>query len=206
MNVLMWATNWNDEINRSVMSFTRIGGVQPVIIGMGERHSWQARIIGLHRWCADHAGESVLCVDAYDTCCVGRVPDMTFDGLCFSAEANCWPDQRLASQYPQCDTRYRYLNAGAWWGRADAYCEMVERFGLLSGVDDDQRAYTRAYLHGAGIELDHRQSMCHNRYAAEDDCEIKDGIYWVRSTGNPPLVAHGNGHSDIKSIWEAFGV
>jgi hypothetical protein len=206
MTVLMWATQWTDAVNRSVTSFSRIGGVQPVMLGMGERHSWQARIIGLHRWCAAHPGESVISADAYDTCCVSRIPHMAFDGVCFSAEANCWPDQHLASQYPSCDTRYRYLNAGVWWGSTDAYCEMVEQFKLLSGVDDDQRAYTRAYLGGTGITLDHRQSLCHSRYAAEDDGEIAGGIYWVKSTGNPPLIVHGNGRSDIESVWEAFGV
>jgi procollagen-lysine,2-oxoglutarate 5-dioxygenase len=212
MNVLMWATRRTAEMDRVVESFRRIGGVEPVIVGMGEQHSWQARIIGLHRWCAEHPSESVLCVDAYDTCCVQRVPDMTIAGLVFSAEANCWPDKSLASEYPQCGTRYRYLNAGVWLGNTDAYCEMIERCGLLSGVDDDQRSYTRAYLDsrshlgGIGISLNHSQGLCHNRYGAEDDWEIADGIYWVRSTGEAPLVAHGNGGSDIKSVWEAFGV
>jgi hypothetical protein len=202
----MWATQWTDEVHRSVSSFTRIGGVQPVMLGMGERHSWQARIIGLHRWCAAHPGESVICADAYDTCCVSRIPHMAFAGVCFSAEANCWPDQHLASQYPPCETRYRCLNAGVWWGNAGDYATFVERHGSLANVDDDQRAYTRAYLASDDIELDHRQSLCHNRYAAEDDCEIKDGIYWVKSTGTAPLVVHGNGGSNIAEVWEAFGV
>jgi hypothetical protein len=54
--------------------------------------------------------------------------------------------------------------------------------------------------------LDHRCEICHNRYKATDDCEIHDGIYWVKSTGTAPLVVHGNGGSGIAEVWEAFGV
>lgn len=204
--VVTYATGSTDEMRRTVESFRRIGGVDPVVLGMGEAHSWQARIASLYGWCRDNSHAGVLCVDAFDTCCVRPLAGVTATGLVFSAEANCWPDQRRSDEYPPCETRYRYLNAGVWLGKAAAYCELVESRGLLSGVSDDQRAYTAAYLDGSPITLDHGCHVAHNRYYAEDDWEIHDGVYWVTSTGAAPLVVHGNGGSGIAKVWEAFGI
>jgi hypothetical protein len=208
MTVLIYATR--GDYTRTVESFRRIGGVEPVVIGDGEPFSWQGRVVALHRWCAEHPGEVVLHADAFDVCCVRRIPkDLAATALTFSAEANCWPDAHVAETYPPCDTRYRFLNGGVWIGSTESYVRMVEERGLLSGLDEsgtDQRAYTQAYLNGAGIVLDHGCKICHNRYKATDDWEISDGIYWVKSTGTAPLVVHGNGGSDIAEAWEAFGV
>lgn len=206
VTVVTYATRHTDEMSRMAESFRRIGGVDPVVLGAGESHSWQARISAIYGWCNDHRHSSVLCVDAYDTCCVRSLLGIIAHGLVFSAEANCWPDRQRAGDYPPCETRYRYLNAGVWIGEAAAYCGFVEKYGLLSGVDDDQRAYTAAYLDGAAISLDHACHVAHNRYAADNDCEISDGIYWVKSTGTAPLVVHGNGGSGIEDVWGVFGV
>jgi hypothetical protein len=193
--------------SRSVASFRRFG-IEPVILGLGERFTHQEKICIYYRWCVEHPGETVMALDAYDTCCVRAFSeDLSTDGVLFSAEANCWPEQSKAAEYPQSETRYRYLNGGAWLGNTSAFAAVCEQNGLLSGVtNSDQRAYTSAFLGGAAIRLDHGCEVFHSRYAAQDDCEIADGIYWVKSTGTAPLVAHGNGKSDIESVWEAFGV
>lgn len=205
--VLMYATRHDGRMDRSIESYRRIGGVSPIVIGDGGEHSWQQRIVALHRWCADHPGQVVLCVDAFDTCCVARLPkDLSCRDVLFSAEANCWPDANVADLYPLSPTRYRFLNAGAWLASTDAYVSFVERHGLLTGVTDDQGAYTTALLAGADVRLDYGCEVFHNRYNAQGDSEISDGIYWVKSTGASPLVVHGNGGSGIECVWEAFGV
>jgi hypothetical protein len=204
--VLTYATQETHAMRRAMESFRRIGGVEPVVVGMGDTHSWQGRIAALYAWCLEHPAASVLCVDAYDTCCVRSLYGLLCGGLTFSAEANCWPDQERANDYKPCDTRYRYVNAGVWFGEGGAYCQLVEARGLLAGVTDDQRAYTAAHLAGEPFAVDHRCHIAHNRYLAEDDWEIRDGIYWVKSTGTAPLVVHGNGGSSIDVVWEAFGV
>jgi len=204
ITVLMYATR--DGYARSVASFRQFG-IEPVVLGQGENFTFQAKVAIYYQWCREHPGETVMTLDAYDTCCVRAFPeDFAVDGVLFSAEANCWPDANRAAQYPSCSTRYRYLNSGAWVANSTDFTELVDRRGLLSDVDDDQRAYTSAFLEGAAILLDRDCSLFHSRYAALDDWEIRDGIYWVKSTGTAPLVAHGNGKSDIESVWEAFGV
>lgn len=204
--VLTYATQETHAMRRAMESFRRIGGVDPVVVGMGEMHSWQGRILALYAWCREHPAASVLCVDAYDTCCVRSLYGVMCGGLTFSAEANCWPDPGRADDYQPCDTRYRYLNAGVWLGEGGAYCKLVETRGLLAGVTDDQRAYTAAHLAGEPFAIDHGCHLAHSRFLAEDDCEIRDGIYWVKSTGTAPLVVHGNGGSSIDVVWESFGV
>jgi hypothetical protein len=205
VNVLIYANR--GDYSRTVESFRRIGGIDPVVIGEGESFSWQARVVALHRWCFDHPGETVLCADAFDVCCVRKIPDSLFvPALTFSAEANCWPDAHIAETYPECGTRYRFLNAGLWIARAEDYIAFVERHGLLAEVTDDQRSYTAAYLTDTSVKLDHGCEVFHNRYKAADDAEIHDGIYWVKSTGTAPLVVHGNGGSGVAEVWEAFGV
>lgn len=206
LTVLTYATQETPAMRRAMESYRRIGGIEPVVVGMGETHSWQNRIAAVYAWCREHPAESVLCVDAYDTCCVRSLYGVLCGGVTFSAEANCWPDKSRENDYPPCETRYRYVNAGVWFGEARAYCRLVESCGLLSGVDDDQRAYTAAYLSSRAFAIDRSCHIAHSRFLAEDDCEIRDGIYWVTSTGTAPLVVHGNGGSSIDRVWEAFGV
>jgi hypothetical protein len=200
----MYATG--GDCSRSVASFRRFGS-EPVIIGQGDSFSWQGRVTALYRWCREHPRQTVMQLDAFDTCCVSPIPaDLSCDGVLFSAEANCWPDAGVAELYPPCPTRYRFLNAGAWLANTDNFVAFVEQHGLLSGVSDDQGAYTAAFLAGAAIRLDHECEVFHNLYRAQDDVEIRDGIYRVKSTGTVPLVVHGNGGSGIGAIWQACGV
>jgi hypothetical protein len=41
---------------------------------------------------------------------------------------------------------------------------------------------------------------------AEDDWDAPGRAYNVKSTGDAPMVVHGNGKSDIWKVWDAMGV
>jgi hypothetical protein len=210
ITVLMYVTH--GDCSRSVESFRKIGNINPTIIGNGEVFSWYGRISSLYQWCLKHPNQKVLCVDGYDTCCVSSLEkDIQFnwDELTFSAEANCWPDKNLEPQYPQCDTKYRFLNGGVWFGLTNSYCKMIDDNGLLLGIDEqgtDQLAYTKAYINNVNISLDHKCQVCHNLFLSNDDYEINQGTYRVKSTGSLPIVVHGNGQSGIKTIWDKFNI
>lgn len=202
----MHRTHNTNESHRVIESFRKIGGVNPIILGEGQAHSWQSRINNIYNWCKNNLNKTFIHADAFDTCCVRKIYEFEVDDLIFSAESNCWPDGHLAEKYPECSTRYRFLNAGLWIGTTNKYIDLVDKQKLSVGVDDDQRAFTAAFLSKFPITLDYGCKLFHNRYQSEYDCTIENGLYKVNSTGTYPIIVHGNGKSDISSIWSAFGL
>uniref|UniRef100_A0A3B5Q4B5 PLOD1-3-like GT domain-containing protein n=1 Tax=Xiphophorus maculatus TaxID=8083 RepID=A0A3B5Q4B5_XIPMA len=100
------------------------------VLGLGEE--WKggdvARTVGggqKVRWLKEellkHSEEQqlvVMFVDSYDVILAAGPDELLtrFSSLghwvVFSAEGFCWPDQRLASKYPQVHSGKRYLNSG----------------------------------------------------------------------------------------------
>lgn len=204
--VLMYATMFTEEAAKAIKSFREIGGVEPTVIGLGKLHSWQTKIQTLYDWCTQNPNRLVLHADAFDTCCVAPLPNMELrNSISFSAETNCYPDSSLADCFPASPTRYRFLNAGVWLGNSSDYVKLVDDFGMLSGVQVDQLAYTQAFLSGrSNIELDTNCKFFHNLFRAQDDWAVVDAAYRVRSTDTTPLVAHGSGASGIAAVWAKF--
>ncbi len=144
----------------------------------------------------------VLFVDGYDTLISGHASDIlaawqrACDGPLFAAEVFCWPDRERAGDYPPADTPYRFLNSGAFIGKAGDLSRIVE-----DGIDDradDQRYYTERFLSGEyGIALDTgcRVFQCLN--GALDDVRPDEGrgMLFNRRTESWPAVIHANGPS-----------
>ncbi|KAI3376196.1 hypothetical protein L3Q82_016396, partial [Scortum barcoo] len=80
----------------------------------------------------------------------------------FSAEGFCWPDQRLASKYPQVHAGKRYLNSGGFIGFASDLSVIVQQF------------YTKIYLETKfNMTLDHRSRIFQNLNGAVDEVVLK---------------------------------
>uniref|UniRef100_A0A3B3IDZ5 PLOD1-3-like GT domain-containing protein n=1 Tax=Oryzias latipes TaxID=8090 RepID=A0A3B3IDZ5_ORYLA len=98
-------------------------GFRLQVLGLGE--DWRggdvARTVGggqKVRWLKKELSKQEVCLCSYDVVLAAGPGELLakFSRLghrvVFSAEGFCWPDQRLASKYPQVHSGKRYLNSG----------------------------------------------------------------------------------------------
>jgi hypothetical protein len=177
-------------------------------------------------------GEIILFSDGYDTLLLAdeeEILDKFYRAdtdLLVSAEANCFPEQRLADLYPVSDTIYRYLNCGGFIGKAGAIKEFLQRGMPDPGSDHDwsnQYIWTLKYLHDTGqLKLDtHCEVFCTfytliRQFPTPDDAVnnreayikiyskwfhenfiVKDARIYNKLTGTWPCNAHFNGVSSL---------
>jgi hypothetical protein len=165
--------------------------------------------------------EYVFYTDAFDSvivsnlACIMRKFLALDTPLLFSAEANCYPaclGQR-EDDYPISPTKYRFLNAGGFVGRADYLLKvMTEWHALNHDAYDDQQWWPKVYLSGkTQIKLDHGCDIFQCLHKCEDDVELSPSGIRNRITG--PCIVHANGFAHLdpaadhvlgRTIWEAW--
>ncbi len=62
--------------------------------------------------------------------------------LVFSAEAGCWPDSSLASEYPPSNSPFRFLNSGGFVGR----CGVIKNLLAVNPVAGDRFPESNQYV------------------------------------------------------------
>ena len=148
--------------------------------------------------------QPVLFVDGYDTIVSRHAKDILTlwqesgkGAPLFAAEVFCWPDTGRADDYPEAgDSRYRFLNSGAFIGKAGDLLRILAR--KVADHEDDQRYYTERFLSGKhGIVLDHRCRLFQCLNGALDDVEADSGrgMLFNRAMESWPAVIHANGPS-----------
>ncbi|XP_011050655.1 PREDICTED: procollagen-lysine,2-oxoglutarate 5-dioxygenase 1 isoform X1 [Acromyrmex echinatior] len=153
----------------------------------------------------------ILFTDSYDVIFLGDLSIIverfldTDARVLFSAEAYCWPDKSLATQYPPVSRGKRYLNSGGFIGYASDVYKILET-AVIKDEDDDQLFYTTVYLQDElrlryKIKLDHKSEIFQNLYGAVADVELRfkgEEAYLQNIVYNTvPLVLHGNGPSKL---------
>ncbi|XP_018363864.1 PREDICTED: procollagen-lysine,2-oxoglutarate 5-dioxygenase 1 isoform X1 [Trachymyrmex cornetzi] len=153
----------------------------------------------------------ILFTDSYDVIFLGDLSTIverfldTDARVLFSAEAYCWPDKSLATQYPPVSRGKRYLNSGGFIGYASDVYKILET-AIIKDEDDDQLFYTTVYLQDElrlryKIKLDHKSEIFQNLYGAVADVELRfkgEEAYLQNIVYNTvPLVLHGNGPSKL---------
>ncbi|XP_032437835.1 multifunctional procollagen lysine hydroxylase and glycosyltransferase LH3 [Xiphophorus hellerii] len=154
----------------------------------------------------------VMFVDSYDVILAAGPDELLtrFSSLghrvVFSAEGFCWPDQRLASKYPQVHSGKRYLNSGGFIGFSSDLAAIVQQWKFRDN-DDDQLFYTRIYLDQKqrtrfNMTLDHRSRIFQNLNGAIDEVVLKFERSKVRvrnvAYDTLPVVIHGNGPTKLQ--------
>jgi len=136
--------------------------------------------------------------------------------IVFAAEKTCWPDSSIASQYPPCDTEYRYLNSGCYIGYAGSLKQIiwsVDPYGDVVGDTSDDQLYLHLkYLEnyevpGVRIRLDHRNELFQCLSGAEDSLGFtsSDNIFNTE-TKTCPSILHGNGGKFQKEVFRKIYV
>ncbi|KAK2583072.1 hypothetical protein KPH14_009104 [Odynerus spinipes] len=153
----------------------------------------------------------VIFTDSYDVIFLAGLPDIvdkfkeTEARVLFSAEGSCWPDQNLASKYPNVTRGKRYLNSGGFIGYASDLFAILNT-ATLEDNDDDQLFYTNIYLdedlrEKHKIKLDHKSEIFQNLYGAVADVELRfkgqDAYLQNIMYNTVPYIVHGNGYSKL---------
>lgn len=128
--------------------------------------------------------------------------NFSMDKVVFNAEKNCFPDSSLKSRYPESETPWRFLNAGALAGKVKVlkqlYASVLEKIPNTM----DQLQFSIAFLDGELIELDYECKVFQTLFM-ESDGDLtysKDGVK-NNITGTYPLIIHGNGMSSVDKVY-----
>jgi hypothetical protein len=162
----------------------------------------------LHKYLQDLAPEDVvLFVDGYDVVIhddletiYNRFLDFDCDIL-FAAEKNIWPDESIATAFPEPEVGYRYLNSGCFIGYVDALRSIVEEVDPRS---DDQLYYQMAYLSCTDYvcKLDHEQYVFACLSGLSDYIQVRpNGQLFNSETRCCSSILHGNGGDKDKYIF-----
>uniref|UniRef100_A0A672YDU0 procollagen-lysine 5-dioxygenase n=1 Tax=Sphaeramia orbicularis TaxID=375764 RepID=A0A672YDU0_9TELE len=185
------------------------GGDVARTVGGGQKVRWlKKELIKL----SEQKDTVVLFVDSYDVIFASGPEELLLKfsrlghRVVFSAEGFCWPDQRLASKYPEVHSGKRYLNSGGFIGFAPDLAAIVQQWKYKDN-DDDQLFYTRIYLDKTqrtkfNMTLDHRSRIFQNLNGAVDEVVLKFERAKVRARNvaydTLPVIIHGNGPTKLQ--------
>jgi hypothetical protein len=133
-----------------------------------------------------------LWADGFDTFVISSAARITrqwyllgYPPMVFSAEKNCWPDEKAATCYPQTKSLYRYINAGTWMGHVGWLIDRIPITIQYQTECNDQRLWTEAFLSGeaSGAVIDSDRLIFQTMWGAtaEELAEVS------------PCVVHYNG-------------
>lgn len=141
------------------------------------------------RFLQDRTEPFAMFVDGHDSLLLqppaeimGRLRAMG-NPVLISGERNCWPDVELATQYKHDMPNKLFLNSGGYIGPRAELMTMMHYVIAEAEGEDDQRAWTKAYLAGRlpSVQIDHIRWIF---------ASMGDGDDAVRSKS---CVAHFNG-------------
>jgi hypothetical protein len=191
------------------------GGVPYDVVGMGEKHSWKARLLHYLHYAQTHQREKLFFVDAWDMLFCGDADELEekfdlsddYDTLTFSAEKNCWPTEEFKRSFCS-NSPWKYLNAGGLCCWAGALSEFMESRNMDFVADsvDDQWLWHRMHYYwprAEGIELDVFCEIFQSLYMLdENDLEFENGRFTNKRFNTKPLFLHGNGKVDMGQLVE----
>lgn len=183
-------------------------GITTAVLGLGKKWTgFGFKIRETYRWLQGGVApdQVVLFTDAYDTVVVrpgeeilAQFRELDYP-LVFSAEKNCYPDPKRATEYPACDSPWRFLNSGGWIGRADHMLALLESVNAAELPDshDDQAFFTDIYLRRpASILLDTECRIFQTLWRSAEDVTYSHGVR-NQVTGTRPCVLHANGWCEL---------
>lgn len=152
--------------------------------------------------------KEVIFVDAYDVLALStpqeakeKIKDR--GKMLVSVEKSCWPQSNLASEYPDTESEWKYINSGTYYAPRDVFMELIEENALLYS-DDDQLWMTNIFLSNKEkFVLDYNCEVfqCHS-FVSEDDYEYKNARVYNLKTKSKPVIIHFNGRSDNTKVLE----
>nr|XP_021187543.2 procollagen-lysine,2-oxoglutarate 5-dioxygenase isoform X1 [Helicoverpa armigera] len=227
ITVLTVATDENHGLERFLRS-AKVYGIDVEILGKGTK--WTGGDMNLpgggqkinllkdklnELMKSENKEKIILFTDSYDVLFLSSIEEIlkkfrSFPDtrVLFAAEQFCWPDTKLANQYPKTEVANPYLNSGGFIGYLPEIYEIVN-YKPVSDKDDDQLYYTKIYLEKnlrktLQINLDHNSAIFQNLNGALSDVQLKSNTTtevwpYIENvvTNERPLIVHGNGPSKM---------
>ena len=158
-----------------------------------------------------HDDDIILFTDAYDVFYADDLETITERFLefnkeiVFSGETVCWPQEELATEFPNAPTRFKYINSGTYIGRVRELKKLYNH-EKIEHWDDDQLYVHKCFLYGDfDIAIDYECYIFQTHFEGT----IKLG----EQLNNPETnccscIYHGNGGQDATakflSLYNAF--
>lgn len=158
-----------------------------------------------------HDNDIILFTDAYDVFYADDLETITERFLefnkeiVFSGELFCYPHDKLASEFPDAHTRFKYINSGTYIGRVGELKKLYNH-EKIEHWDDDQ-----LYVHKCFLYEDFDIAIDYECYIFQTHFEGTTKL--GEQLNNPvtrccPCIYHGNGGEDTTnkflSLYNAF--
>lgn len=114
--------------------------------------------------------------------------------ILFSSEIYCWPKSELSIEYPNKNTKYKYLNSGGIMGYRDDIYHLIKN-AKINYHDDDQLYYTYQFFNNTKIKLDYDCHIFQTLNGCHGDIVIHKNRIFNKYTNSYPIFIHGNGVS-----------
>lgn len=114
--------------------------------------------------------------------------------IVFGAEANQWPESHL--EFPDTGTKYKYLNSGAYIGRAGAIHNLIAVASRYESLGDDQLFFHFGFTYSKENAALDAEAYIFQNY--EPNIEVVNGQLYNRETNCCGCVYHGNGGIEAK--------
>uniref|UniRef100_A0A8C9STB1 procollagen-lysine 5-dioxygenase n=1 Tax=Scleropages formosus TaxID=113540 RepID=A0A8C9STB1_SCLFO len=185
------------------------GGDVARTVGGGQKVRWLKKELQKYK---DRPELVILFVDSYDVIFASSPRELLWKfsrmghRVVFSAEAFCWPNQKLSSKYPAVKNGKRFLNSGGFIGYAPDIIGIIQQWKQKDN-DDDQLFYTNIYLDKVqrnkfNMTLDHHSHIFQNLNGAIEEVVLKfeRGRVRVRNVAYDtlPIIIHGNGPTKLQ--------
>lgn len=229
--VLTVATQWTESLTRYMRS-AKVNGLNVEVLGLGDK--WEGgevrvgpgggqkvnlvkKALAKMKDQPDFEKKVVMFTDSYDVLLLGNAEQilkqfkMASAKIFFGAEGFCWPDEKLANEYPEVLRGKRYLNSGGYIGYASVLHELLNT-QEIGNADDDQLFFTKLFLNEElrtkhKIKLDSKASIFQNLNGATGELEMRfvegNPVLFNTQYNTYPLVLHGNGPT--KTILNSYG-
>lgn len=205
-----------DRLQRSADYY----GIELNILGFGQPYPGNgAKVLWLAEFAATlPADHIVVYTDAFDSVFLASPEEfekalqpVTSD-LVFSAEQNfhmkghplfyLWQNLPIYRRYPNSPTRYRFINAGSFIGRAGRLVRLPTECGIAIDTPSDQTIFTRYFVSNPGaFELDYSHNLmtCNGgRIGFEaTDYVWQDGRLKNRISQSYPCLLHVPGKNEL---------
>jgi hypothetical protein len=189
------------------------------VLGAGKTwEGWKTKIKTIHEylsvsdkdWFLYVDGRDVLFVDTPDTFMSKVSRFLPEHKIVFCADTKCYPDKKLRKHYPYPKHKYRYLNAGCFFGCRKTFLKYTT--ALLGSIEidnpafDDQLWWTIQYLKQDDVfplEIDRHCRIFQNLWdetggrSANFDVIYAENCVFNEHTGTYPVIIHAPGPTTV---------
>lgn len=215
----------DSQTESNLLKSAKINGIDIEVLGKGVKWKWFiTKFEILDKYLTNVYKDYICFVDSKDVLFLGNLNNIKevykkyfLNKIVLNTEIMCWPDINQSNQFPNNDSKFKYLNSGCYIGPTKLVHQLIKEslkfskqnydgdpFGYFN---DDQYLFHQMYISGLfkdNIELDYGCKLFQTLHSTTDEINyLHTSIYNVH-TKSYPLIIHGNGHTSLYKAGEVF--